>query len=231
MAEYSAYDPMPTEWMRKCQTSYNNERELYGILQMEHFNMWGVPMEYYATSYNTSADNLWSEDQNRTITNMWNIMTMYELPHEDNLWTKFGIEGIDQFHIYVSKMHFDAVTGGNGTYTSAFPQEFAPTDSYLPKVGDILKAKYNNYFYQIVNVKQEEQMFEQYKHSWDLIVKPFTDNRLSLNNSTSATSISAVANNQSDMFNIKETINTVKTTILYTSAACETTTPSVWGSW
>jgi hypothetical protein len=222
--EFSAYDPMPNNWLRKCKTDYDNERELYGVLQMEQINMFGVPMEYYATSYNLSAaQQPWSEDENRQITNMYNIMATYELPHEDNLWSKFGIEGIDNFHIYISKMHFNAASGGTGLYPIS--------GGDVPKVGDILKAKYNNYFYQILMVHQEEEMFEQYKHSWDLTVKPYRDNKFTTTPSTSATSISAVTNQNVDIFNIKTVIDDSKNAIIYTSAVCEQAPTNIWGTW
>ena len=214
---------MPNTWLRKCGSNYDNERELYAVLQMEQINMFGVPMEYYAVSFQTSAVQYpWTEDSNRQITDKWDIMTMYELPHEDNLWSKFGLEGIDNFHMFVSKMHFNSVTGGTGTYPIS--------GGYQPLVGDILKAKYNEYYYQVVMVKQEEVQFEQYKHTYDIIVKPFRDNQLSTTPSTSATSISG-AINQADIFNIKEVINTEKQDIIYTSATCELPPKTTWGGW
>ena len=39
---YDEWSPMPNKWMRKGTSAYNNERELYEVLQMEAFNHNGV---------------------------------------------------------------------------------------------------------------------------------------------------------------------------------------------
>ena len=52
---------------------------------------------------------------------------------------------------------------------------------YKPKIGDIIQAKYNGYYYEIVDVNHTEQMFLQFKHCWDLIVKPMKIEHLSSN--------------------------------------------------
>ena len=110
-------------------------------------------------------------------------MGWYQLPREEKLWAKFGIVGMDQFSVLVSKRHFKVA--------SQF--DFAVNDpigygEYIPKIGDIMLAQYNGYLYEIVDIKEETGMqLLSKQHIWEFIVKPYKDEHLSLSASTSAT--------------------------------------------
>jgi len=220
---YNSWSAMPNGWLRKCQSAYDVERELYAVVQMEAYNLHGVELVYYPATYNVSANRIWGEDNNRTYTSAIEIKSYYDLPKEEELWTKFGIEGIDNFHIYVNKMHFNAMTGGTGLYPIS--------GGYTPKVGDALMAKYNGHFYEITDVSHEEEMFQQYKHAWDLTVRPFKDEFVGLNNTTSATEISAVTNQDEDIFDISDDINTFKETIIFSAGPCEEPKNNLKNGW
>ncbi len=163
------YDFMPNEMFKKTGSLYDNERELYSILQMEGFNIKGTPVEYFVISYDVNYNKIWGEDNDRNYLSAFEIKAYYDLPQETEMWTKYSIEGIDVFHMYINKLHFNKISGGSGI----FPLE----GGYLPKIGDLIHAKYNNYYYEIVNVNHTEEMFLQFKHCWDLIVKPFKNER------------------------------------------------------
>jgi hypothetical protein len=169
ITDFEEYDFMPNEMFKKTGNLYDNERELYSILQMESFNIKGTPVEYLAISYDVEYNKIWGEDNDRNYLSAFDVMAYYELPQETEMWTKYSIEGIDVFHMFINKLHFNKISGGSGIF---------PLDGgYSPKIGDLIRSVYNNFYYEIVNVNHTEEMFLQFKHSWDLIVKPFKNER------------------------------------------------------
>ena len=184
---YTRYSDVPNGWMTKTAGTqgdpYASERELVDLLVTESFNKNGITMTYHIVTFNISADPLFGEDNNRTIERKFDVMGWYQLPREEKLWAKFGIVGMDQFSVLVSKRHFKVA--------SQF--DFAVNDpigygEYIPKIGDIMLAQYNGYLYEIVDIKEETGMqLLSKQHIWEFIVKPYKDEHLSLSASTSAT--------------------------------------------
>jgi hypothetical protein len=163
--EWESYDFMPTGYFMRSTSAYDNERELYALLEMEQFNLYGSDLDYYCISYNMQANAIWGEDTNRRFERQYHAKCMLELPKENEFWTQFGIEGIDTFVIFINKMHFNRVTGGTGYYPL--------NGGYNPKIGDLLRLVYNNHYYEITNVNHTDEMFLQFKHSWSLTVRPY----------------------------------------------------------
>jgi len=212
ISEYDQYPACPRDifgdWFQEDRQVYDREKEMLAMLHMEAFNMFGVPMFYYAASYNTSANKIFGEDNNRRFTQVFDIMSFYHLPREDKLWSKFGIEGIDEITMYISKEHFQYVTSSTGGY------------SYIPKTGDIIKAKYNNYYYEIVAIKEEASQFLQSKrYVWELIVRPFKDAHII--NMISGDPIGTVTNKTTDLFDRVQAINAKMSGIAYQNKPCE----------
>ena len=226
---------MVNGWITKCDDSqfYNNERKLFDNLITEAYNLHGVCMDYYITSYNKNYDKVWGEDNNRFFERKFPVNVYYMLPREEKMWSKFGIQGVDTFSMYISKLHFrdtstigmNEVAGdiGQGTY-----------NSYIPQIGDIIRSEYNNYIYEITEVKEEIGMFLLSKqHIWELIVKTYKDEHISLSATTSAgmAEISAVTNKSSDMFNISSVIDTKKVPIKYVSKNFEKPSNDPYAGW
>jgi hypothetical protein len=161
-------------------------------------------------------------------------MSFYPLNKEEKMWTKFAIEGLDNFSMFTSKDHFrlmstfghDLVRGniGEGTY-----------DSYIPKAGDVLQAKYNDYLYEIVSIKEEEMMVHLSKHYvWEFIVSPLKHEHLLLDAATSASifdqsQISAAEHE--DIFNIKEVLTSAVSSVLYQPEFAERDPRDPFGGW
>jgi len=61
--------------------------------------MFGVDMIYYPVSYDVDYDRIFGEDLDRTIQRKFCVKGFYELQEEIELFSKFGIEGIDNFHM------------------------------------------------------------------------------------------------------------------------------------
>jgi hypothetical protein len=232
---YLQYTDIPNEYINKCTTStyagsvgnYNNERELYDVLVTEAYNKHGICMDFYVTSYDTSYDKIWGEDNDRRYVRRFQIMAYFTLPREEKLFSKFGIEGLDSFSMYVSKRHFWEASKYNDVQTN--PNAFDP---YVPKVGDYIYAKYNKNFFEIVEVKDEIMMnLLSKQHVWELMVKPFRDKKIATTATTSASPIADVTNKTSDIFDITSKINTDKTNVNYQPKATECPPNNPYGQW
>jgi len=232
---YLNYSDVPSEYVTKCKTSnyegsvgnYNNERELFDVMVTEAYNKHGICMDFYVTSYDKQYDKIWGEDNDRRFVRRFEIMAYYNLPREERLWSKFGIEGMDSFSVYVSKRHFwDASQYDDlQTNSSAF-------DPYIPKAGDYLYAKYNKYIYEIVEVKDEIMMnLLSKQHVWEFLVKPFKDEKVAVTSLTSAAPISAFTDKSTDKFDVTDTIDTKKTSIKYSPPSTEENPDDPFGGW
>jgi hypothetical protein len=191
---------------------YQNDKKLYDNFLTEAYNLFGVPCNYYVTTWNTSADRIFGEDNDRKFTRSFEVYTYYDLPKEEELWSKFGIEGLDNFWMYCSKKHFSVastcdISGTTGTYAE-----------YTPKAGDIIYSKYTQKFYEILTVKDAEGIFLQQKHSWYFICKPYIMEHIKLTSATSATEISAYTNmgaSGSDILDLKATVESEISAVEY----------------
>lgn len=200
-------------------SAYECEQNLYESLLTEAYNKRGVPCEYYLTSFDTDYNPVFGEDGNREFIRSFPVMTYYELPKELELWSKFGIEGLDNFQMSMSKRHFSAACQANDNeYTR-------------PKVGDVIKANYNDRFYEIIDVGEEEQIFLQKKHTWILTVSVFKDTHIQVNPILSADMIADYTDKETDIFNLSATIEDEKGDILYDKPCSEEGQNNVWGEW
>ncbi len=181
----------PSVWMRKCGgKDYSSERSLLRNLITDVYNKHGVCMIYYVVSFDTQYNKIWGEDNDRRYERRFEIMSYFHLQNEEKMWTKFAIEGIDSFSIFISKDHFrlmstyghDLVAGNIGPHT--YP-------SIVPKSGDILMSKFNSYLYEIINVKEEAAMFLLNKnYVWELTLSPLKDEHIGYKADTSASILS-----------------------------------------
>jgi hypothetical protein len=219
---------MPNEFFQFHQNPrYDADRHLYSDLMAEGFNIYGTPMMYYAITYDTTYDPLFGEDSLRRISRKFPIKAMYELPPEEELYQKFGIEGLDNFEMHVSKKHFGEASKYDTSGVELFPSQYNQGkenaySEYTPKAGDILRAEYNNTYYEIVEVHEEEQMFLQGKHAWKFRVRVFRDEKFTYTSATSAamTEISAV-NDVDDILKANEYVDTVSADVLYEPESTE----------
>ncbi len=201
-------------------TDYTADKRLYKLLLTEAYNKHGNCLTYYVSTYDTTYDQIYGEDVNRHYTRYFSIMGYYQLPVEDEMWTQYGIEGMDNFKVFVSKRHFETASRDNNT-----------ADSYIPKVGDILKASYNGIIYEIIDVGEEEEMFLREKHTWEFTVRPFRDNNVSLSGDTVDTILSAYTDQATDMFDVSAVVAEEKDEFLYNAPSTEESIDDIWGEW
>lgn len=212
--DYSEVSYMPNGWMNKCSSNYNNERRLHDSVATEAINKHGVCMSYYVTTYDVGYDRIFGEDNNRRFVRKFPFMTYYTLPKEDKLWSKFGIEGMDSFSMYATKLHFKEASrydnDGNVVYAS-----------YRPKQGDIIMSEYNTYIYEVVEVKEEAVLFELSKgHYWELIVRPYRDEHMTLSSETSGTYIKDYVSKE-DIFNVAQYVTSAASAIKYSPSSTD----------
>lgn len=232
--DWDEYDDMPSSWMRKCGSQdYSNERQLYRLMLTEAYNQHGVCLEYFIVSYDTQYDRIWGEDNDRRFIRRFDMMAYYPLNTEEKLWTKFAIEGIDNFSMFVSKDHFrEACTYGDTRVAGDIgPNTYS---KYVPKTGDVLRSKYNDYLYEIITVKEESMMLHLDKHYvWELIVRPFKDQFIKLDATTSASmnNVSAFTNQDTDLYNISADIFSAVSAVEYDPKSCERNPRDPYAGW
>jgi hypothetical protein len=205
---------------------YATERNLFSVLATEAYNKHGVAMTYYQVNCDTGTNNrLLGEDNDRKIQRCFNIMAFYQLPKHEQLWSKFGIEGMDNFSIFITKRHFATVSKYDSTMTSAiYP-------SAIPMIGDLVVPKYNNLIYEIIDRKEEQGMFlTSQQHFFELIVRPMRERKLTLSGDTSGTiAISGSIDMKQDVFDLSGIASSMNETIKYNPTTTETTpTDEFW---
>jgi len=236
---------------------YSNERNLFDIWSTEAYNNHGVCMEYYIASYDKKYDPIWGEDGDRRFTRHFDIMTMYNLPTEEKMWSKFGIEGTDEVTMWVTKRHFreaseyliseavdncliltqdgiPLITKNQEDLIQEFCGDYTPEKygEYIPQIGDVIKSNYDNFFYEIVEVAEQTSMFLQSKqHIWEFIVKPFKDEGIELGGDTSASPISAFTDKDEDIFDVSNVVDVDKEDIIYKPKDSEQGNKNPFGNW
>lgn len=194
----------------KSSKCYETEKELYSISEMCMWNNFGVKCEYYFVDYNTSYDQTFGEDGDRTVTRSFALTASLELPKEEEFASRFGLEGLDVFEVFTNKYHFAHAS----TY-SADTSGVYPTD--VPKEGDIIRTKYNDKFYEVLSVKDTTDQFLQAQHTWKMIVRENKDLHFNVSATTEVDKISAVTD-QEDLFDISSAIDIEKEDYIITSA-------------
>lgn len=220
MYDYRDYSDVPNDFITKSSLDYDNERELYRVNLTECYNMFGTPVSYYFSSFNTDANPVWGEDSNATYTSAVEIMAYFQFPNRSRLYNQFGIQSIETFNVYISMDHFDALTGGNG---------YPPYTGRKPLIGDTIRNHYRDpfgyTFYEIANVNYAEGQFEQGQTTWMLTCKLYDDNRIKLTSDTSAITaddpIRSNSNQNTDIFDVSQKIDIVKQNTLYYTGSLE----------
>ena len=213
---YLDYSSTPSKNDNICSTQYDNDRELAAMLNMEKWNMFGVKIQYYKTTYDVKRDRVFGEDNDRHIVDRWDVMAYFQLPKENKVWSKFGIEGINNFSMYMSKIHFSECT----------------KSGYHPQMGDLILTPYNNILYEIVEVKEEALMFLLSKqYAWEIIVKRAKiENEFSVSPSLSASPITKFYK-VDDMFDISVDVDIEKEDIIYKPVPGEKPNKDPFGNW
>jgi len=256
-----------TEYFNHRNPIYDNERKLYDLIVTEAYNLHGISMTYFVVSYNTQYDKIFGEDNDRRVERKFDFQIyMEELPTETKSFSALGINTTDVVKGFVSIRHFEVAstfsvdgpyddTGISGIYPSVKPKagdivrlslnelEDVKRETRLyeeiPNVDDTLRnATFNNTYYEIVSVKQQEVQFLQHQHTWDLTLRIYRDKSFILD-SANLDSFGDLTEyvNKSDIFDIGKFIETTtdahtnKEDILYQQKAQECSPKDPFNSW
>lgn len=204
--------------------TYNTERDMISVMINEAYNKFGVCFVYYVSTYDLKYDRIWGEDNNRRFIRNFNVNGYFTLPKEEKMWSKFGIEGMDDITLWISKRHFDWVSKDK-INNEDFPR---------PRIGDVLRSEYENYYYEIVEVAEDTGNYLQsMQHLWELQLRVFKDENVSVDMSTSlsADHIADYTAKPSDIFDIRNYIDTHKEAVLYKPKPGETPKDDPFGAW
>lgn len=221
MGNFDGFSREPNSYFDHGSATYNNEKNLISVIINEYYNKYGVCMEYYVVDCDMKCDNIWGEDNNRSFDRNFSVNGYFNLPREDKIWTQFGIEGMDEITLWISKRHFQgaSIDKSNG-------------QSYVrPRVGDVIKSEYSNYFYEITEVAEDTgQYFQSNQHVWELTIRPMKDEFISVSSELSASDIAKVIN-LDDIFNIDDQIDIEKEDTLYEPETIEKPNNDPFGNW
>ena len=212
-----------TNYFQKDTACYDGEKSMIGSNLQDMINTYAVPMSYYLTDYNTSYDQVFGEDEDRTILRSFTVNATYELPEENEMVSIYGIEGLDSFKMYISIDHFALASTYSADTPNIWPSE-------TPKVGDIIQAHYSEIYYEILDVKDTEGQFLQTTHVYDMIVRPYRDFHMNLSATIETDPISAFTD-QDDYLAINDVIDREKQDIIITSADDTILPNDPFGGW
>ena len=158
------FDSPYFDFLSEC---YETESKMIDDLTTEEINMAGVMGYWYVVDYSLRNERVFGEDNSRTILRKFPFMFLVEgLPIDDKKWSKFGIEGMDNFHIVVAKAGF---TQASMMMADGVTPAYEPRN---PHSGDIIQSTHNNVFYRVLDVKDKGDTMLQRAHSFDCIVTP-----------------------------------------------------------
>lgn len=200
--------------------NYNNERKLLARFVIESINTFGICCEFYIASYNVKYDPIAGEDGNRRFERCFDFMSYFKQPLENKMWTKDGIVNIDTFSMWSSKQHFkEASIFGN--FEEYFP----------PKIGDVVRSKYNNVFYEITEVIESDTTFLQSRQfAWEFVVRPFKDELITTSDLTENSKIKNYTNKAKDIFDIANPVDVKAEKIMYKPKIGEKPQANPWQS-
>lgn len=221
MGNFDNFNRGPNNYFNHNSSDYNNEKALVSVIINEYYNKYGVCMEYYVTSYDKKYDPIWGEDGDRRFERKFDVNGYFSLPREDKIWSQFGIEGMDEITVWISKRHFQgaSINRDNG-------------QSYVrPRIGDVIKSDYSNYFYEITEVAEDTgQYFQSNQHVWELNIKPMKNEFMTVSPELSGSDLSTVIN-LDDIFNIDAPIDIEKEEVIYKPEQGEKPSNDPFGNW
>jgi len=219
---------MPNDYFRH-QEEYSNDKLLYDSLVTEAYNKNGVPMYYYTTTYDITKDAIFGEDNTRTVERKFKFMAHHELQMELERFSSFGIEGLDNFHIYCSQSHISAASTYGMDALSGTPDTY---DVYTPTEGDILYSVFNAQWYEIINVDREAEQFLQSKnHTWDFFVKSLADEHMTISDALSGDIIVQRMNITPDVFSVSGAVDEEKSDYLFDGSDEDEQPDDVFSGW
>ncbi len=136
------------------------------------------------------------------------------------MWNSFAKEGLDTIKVHTSKRHFDAATKPKGSRSYDFP-----------KIGDVIRMIYNNYFYEITDIVDTNvSLLGSYQYSWEFTVKELKLDDVTVDESLEDTEIANITDID-DIFDIAKDVEEEIEDIEYTPKPTEKSADDPFGVW
>ena len=127
---------------------YANEAAAISSMTSEAYNQFGFEVDYYVKQISTKRDRLFGEDPLENIVRRFRLSVYAEkLP---NLQKKYQLQGMlyeEVFDVQATIAHFSEASQYDYDRTNA------KYDIYKPKIGDLMYFKFNDKYYEVINVK------------------------------------------------------------------------------
>jgi len=138
----------------------NVEYDLYESLVAEFTDISGIIADYYILNpvVESQADVLYGETTRTAYLEPKQIKLIYEPTEEPTLTNTFGITSDEMIQFAATPKY-------------TFSRDVSA--GYQPLPGDVLVTHWNNRAYEVVDVSEEEKIFQLRKFIWSFILKPF----------------------------------------------------------
>lgn len=138
----------------------NPEYELFDNLICEFTDISGFDVQYYVKNP-TNVDYLYGESTLENFDGPYDTKMIYQPAEENIILNIFGMSADDSIEqAQIPKSMFSRDVSGN----------------INPKVGDVIRTKWNNRLYEVTNISAEKKIFQGKKLIWDFMMKPYRHN-------------------------------------------------------
>lgn len=139
-------------------TQGNPEHDYAKSVIMEFCDISGIVIQYYKRDASIADyDVLYGELEHIGYDDAIETKIVYDVDQEPALFSMFGMYGDDSIIVYIPK----------GTYYRDVDKTGGPN------TGDVIKTPWNNRTYEVANVNDDERVFQLYKVTWILTLKPY----------------------------------------------------------
>lgn len=137
----------------------NPEHDLYENVVVERNDIFGIEVLYYQLDFdNESIDDFRGKHPKTTYKTPKTTKVTYDITDENKIVEAFGMTADDVIKfIYIPKYTFERDIEMDGE----------------PHIGDVLKARWNDNSYEIIDVTKEDNIFLLSKMVYELKCKPF----------------------------------------------------------
>jgi len=138
----------------------NFEADYFESQVVEYCDIAGTKIDYYIRNTNEEEDfdTLYGETTDFEYLGPYSTKAVYQPTEEPTIISTFGLTSDEVIsYMYIPKLTFTRdVSAG-----------------YEPKPGDAIKVSWNDRNYEVVDVGEEENIFQLHKKVWEFILRPY----------------------------------------------------------
>lgn len=153
---------IPPKWRLLQITDDNPEYHLYESLIEEFTEISGWDIHYYIKRTSGNVDYLYGEDPTSEFTTAFKTKLLYEPTEEQSILDVWGISSDESIQItWIPKTIFDRDVA------------FEYDDEYRPKPGDCIRTLWNGLIYELVDMGEEDKIFQGRKMIYEFALRPY----------------------------------------------------------